>query len=805
MGGPFFGSKPALRFVLLFAAGILLSHELEIARVAAFLVCAFLLLCALLAFLIQRLRQTVDIPIVLLVVSLGVLMYAEDRTALRHQRVESRTIEEPVELNGTVESVPQERHDRWRFVLNADSLKREGGITHRGIRALVFARKRSAKSVPPTQGTRISVAGQLQRFPMRRNPGEFDYGRYLELNEINAVVLSSDDQIRLLQSEVDGGMQTILPRVRTHLSILFREYHRPEVSSFLSGIILAERSGISEEVKQSFVNTGTIHVLAVSGLHVGIVALMFHAFFGLLRLPRHAVTICTMVGLVIYMALTGSPPSVTRATIMACVILFARFFERDVDVYQSLGIAALIILLGETHQLFHVGFQLSFAAVVSIVYLYPKLERLIKLIPAKYEEIKAIDYVLKLFAVSLAAQLGTLPFTAYYFDRVSIVALIANLVVVPIIGLNVMIGFATVIASAASGWLAHCFGAVNDLLVNFVLGFVEQAARLPYAFVETPNLNASFAFVYYLGIVVLFNVQNARYVKQGLVLILLLAIVHVYSGAQRSDRRFLTVTVLDVGQGDAIFLETPQGRRVLIDAGPKSPAFDAGERIIDPFLRRKGIQLIDAILLTHPHSDHIGGAAHILGNVAVMRLVESAAQGHSATYDTLSRIAAGRKIPVEVRSAGTTIDVDSLIRIYVIHPGFGDAPPRNQNDQSLAVRVVYGGTSFLFPGDAEAPSETKMVKRYGTFLGSDVLKAGHHGSKTSTSTAFLENVSPRSVIVSVGKKNRFSHPSPAVIDRLARKGITTLRTDDAGAIIMRSDGFTIERIRWRDSRNQKEF
>jgi len=801
MGGPFFGPRPALRFVLFFVAGILLSNAMEIDVAAGAILCTILLFLSALAYLRSAQSGIGDLLLSLLVVSLGFMLHSGKETAVRSQRVESVRVEELVDVRGVITSVPQKRNERWRFVVACDTLVREDGTIQRGLTLLAFARQKTEREKPYRQGAGVRFPARLQPYPIQRNPGEFDYGRYLELNEIDGLVITDGEKVRRRRGDTSTTVRSIFPRMRSFLGRLFKQYHHEEVSSFLSGIILAERSGISDEVKQSFVNTGTIHVLAVSGLHVGIVALIFHALFGLLRLKRHAVTICTILGLIGYMVLTGAPPSVTRATIMACMILSARFVERRVDIYQSIGMAALIILIADTNQLFHVGFQLSFAAVLSIVYLYPKLERLIKLIPPKFEEIKAVDYILKLFAVSLAAQLGTLPFTAYYFGRVSIVAIVANLFVVPIIGLNVTIGFATALSSFLSSWIAHSFGAVNSLLVSFVLGFVEQAARVPYAYLETPNLHASFAFLYYLGLIVLFNGRNAKLVKSAIALIVVGLSVQVYSEILNPPRPILTISTIDVGQGDAILLETPRGKRILIDAGPSAPGFDSGERVVGPYLRRRGIGELDALLITHPHGDHIGGASHILRKFEVSKLLESQSGGNSSTYSMIREIAAERKVPVEVLRAGSTIAIDSSIRIYVLHPHSQRDASKNQNDMSLVIRVVYGQTSFLFPGDAEAPAEGRMVHRYGTFLSSDVLKTGHHGSITSTSDPFLEMVSPGMAIVSVGRKNKFNHPSRVVIERLAKRGVAILRTDYEGAVILRSDGVHVDRVSWRSSGN----
>ena len=267
-------------------------------------------------------------------------------------------------------------------------------------------------------------------------------------------------------------------------------------ANFMIGLLLGDRTDLSADIKSAFVNTGTIHVLIVAGMRVALVAAIMYTLFGLLRLPEREKSIAAIAGILYYMELTGAAPPVVRASLMAIAILLAKLFQERTNVYNSLGVSAVIILIYDPMQLFDAGFQLSYSAVFAIAYFYPKLTALIKKIPESLEEVKAIDYVLKLLAVSLAAQLGAIPFTAIFFGKVSLISLAANLVVVPLVEVIVIIGFVSVFAGVFSMWASTCFNEVNNLLSWFTLKFVMLANAVPYASIPAATFGFKETFFY---------------------------------------------------------------------------------------------------------------------------------------------------------------------------------------------------------------------------------------------------------------------------------------------------------------------
>jgi len=793
--------KPAVRVAALVIVGILAASSLTLPLWISYTLLLALTFLTCVGFLRSRGSPFVAAGFHAIVFLIGFHLAALQGRTLQSEILVPDGLEEPISMLAVVESEPILKGSHSEVLVQTSTLTRKDTTFNVKRRVLVVVRK--SVGLHRLEGLGVGdeavVHGNLEALPGPRNPGEFDYGRFLALNGVQGIVFVQDTTgLARTSASREFSLSSFMSSAQKGIYHTLDRFHPPEQSSFLKGIVFGYRGDISLDIKQAFIDTGTIHILAVSGSNVLVVALIFHALGSLLRLSKRWATVITILGLLIYMVITGLSPSVIRATIMAGAILLGTLFERKTDVYNSLAAAALVMLLWDPMYIFDVGFQLSFAAVLSIVYFYPKLESLIRKIPERFEEIKAIDYVLKLFAVSLAAQIGTLPFTAYYFGRVSIVSILANLVVVPISGINVVLGFATLAFSSVSTWIAECYAALNGALVSFLLGFVSAASKVPLAYVETSSLSAGIPVIYYLCIGAVFSLNHRRLFVKFVVAFLVAVNLFVFADVFAHRKPALTFTAIDVGQGDALLLEFPNGKMLLVDAGPKSFAYDAGERVVAPFLKRNGIRTLDALVISHGHSDHIGGVRSLLSNVEVKRIVESGALASSKLYRDMAAAAERQEVLVQRVSAGDMLQIDPTTRVFVLHPLAGVDSSHNLNNTSLVLKILYGSTSLLLPGDAETEVEEKVLQRYGALLQSDILKAGHHGSRTSSSEKFLEKVRPAIAAISVGRNNKFHHPSPEVIEQFRKMGVDVRRTDRDGALIWRSDGERFEVVRWKN-------
>ena len=707
---------------------------------------------------------------------------------------------------GRVIDEPKVKDGRTTLLLSILSLQNEFDtvVTEGRAYLSIFADKRSKEKVKEIPyGSVLTFKGMLQEPSAERNPGEFSYKEYLELNNIHALTtVFGYSNIAVSELRQPNWMfeRIIFPSkdfiVRTITTVM-----KGDEANFLIGLLLGDRTDISEEIKNAFMNTGTIHVLAVSGSHVILVVAIIYVLFGLLRFPNRPKIVFTLLVLGYYTFLTGASPSIVRASIMTGIVLIGKFFEQKTDTYNVLGLSAVLMFLYDPKQLFDVGFQLSFSAVFSMVYFYPKLNSLIKNIPEPLEEFKIITPVWQLFAVSLAAQLGTIPFTAYYFGKVSLISLVANLFVVPLVGVIVTIGLTGALLGVVSMWIASVFSEANNLLAWFTLTLVKLAEQVPYAVVNTATFGWKETLLYSMIISWIFNWHDRILQKRILFGLLLFINGMLYFSLLSGTEKKLKVSFLDVGQGDAAVIELPTGETIVVDAGPISATYNAGEKIVAPFLRRRGISTIDALITSHPHADHLGGVPNLMKNFEIGQTIDANQRMNSKLfyeYDVLEQSTA------QVTARAGMVSRYDNVRLYFLHPtvtfldtdssdGYSDI-----NESSVVFKLQYGGISFLFMGDAEIESEEHLVHAYGDFLDSDVLKAGHHGSSTSSTEELVQKVSPDHVVVSVARFNKFKHPSKSVLERFVRNGAAVYRTDQTGAVMFESDGTSVNRIAWRE-------
>jgi competence protein ComEC len=405
---------------------------------------------------------------------------------------------------------------------------------------------------------------------------------------------------------------------------------------------------------------------------------------------------------------------------------------------------------------------------------------------------------MRVCAVSVVATLGTLPMTAASFGRVSVIGILANVLVIPAVGAGVVMGFVSAVAGAFSGWLGEVYGAANWLLLRCTLLLTNVAGNSTVAYVDTLRFFPAHAVPFYALLCLIFHLDRPLVVRVSVLLFLaslnlLLLLPEPIAFAPVGGK--LRLSIIDVGQGDAVLVEAPGGKAVLIDTGPLIRGGDAGERIVVPFLKRRGIVALDLLVLTHSHDDHAGGARAIRQGFPIRRVVASV----SALLPQFALCGAD----TGTICAGTRLEGDFPFHLYILSPAregmVGDtaAGGSAENNRSVVIKLQYGNVSVVLEGDAEAEAERRMVARYGDFLRSTLLKVAHHGSGTSSKEWFLACVSPDEAAVSVGRHNAFGHPSPGVLERFRAIHTELHRTDEEGALLYECDGRALSRLNWR--------
>jgi competence protein ComEC len=685
------------------------------------------------------------------VVAVGGLRGAQ--TPLPPDHVGNLALPQTVRVEGRLAAEPRRwAPDRARLLLETDRVADEPRV------GLIQV---AAYGVLPalTEGQRIAAPLRLSRAAGFRNPGTYDSAARLARDGIYVVATTRADAV----STLDDPEPPWPVRARRESVAAIGRALPPTSAALLAGLLLGDRSDLPRDVDDAFRRAGVYHVLAVSGFNVGILAASVWALCRLLRLPHRPSAVLAIVVVVGFALVVGPEPSVLRAVVMAVLVLVATLLDRDASVTNSLSLAALAILAVRPNDLFDPGFQLSFAATLGIV--VTPLSR---------------GVILGALSVSAAAQLAVLPISLTHFNQLSTIGLVANLGVVPLAAVATVGGLVAVGLSFLSEAVASvAFDAIWPVLLA-LRWIVALAARVPGAVVYLPAPGWPAVMCYVAGLASLLvwrdvGDRDGRRRRVWLLLggaLLAFAIGFATWPLVRPADGRLRLTVLDVGQGDAIVIEMPDGRALVVDAGSGGPMhLDTGERVVAPFLWNRGILRLAGLAVTHTDSDHAGGAG------AIRRLFTIDEEWTALNPPTPRRFGGAglAALPPTVRDDG------------------------RRNEAALVLRIDMGLASFLLTSDIGVPRERELAAS-GAQLDSMVLKVAHHGSRSSTSAEFLHAVNPRLAAISVGARNAYGHPDAGVVARLSEVGAQVYRTDRDGALIFETDGHVLTITRWASGR-----
>ncbi|MBC2713545.1 MAG: DNA internalization-related competence protein ComEC/Rec2 [Desulfosarcina sp.] len=709
------------------------------------------------------------------------------------------------QIHGTVVDQPIVRFGRTRSILDVNTLSREGVSqpAQGRIRMTVMG---EAKLVP---GDRVTFPARIRPFRNFRNPGGFDYRRHMAFKGIHGSawvqaekLQRSGSRTRSLASRLIGGARHRL----TQMIDAAGGKEDTDEKAVLKALVFGDRSGIDDLLRERFNRAGVGHLLAISGLHVGIVATVafgcfrwIFSFFPPLLWQgwgRQWAAAATLVPVLAYGVLSGMSPSTQRAEIMVAVFLAALILGRAHDILNTLSVAALVILALFPPALFSISFQLSFAAVLAIVYGFEKIGVARKKAdsPANQAGGRLISFVL----VSALAIAGTTPVVLFHFNQTSVVGIAANLFLVPLVGfVAVPLGLVSAFAStcfesaAASGfWL-------SIKILHLALMGVDFFSGLSFAAVKTVTPSMLEIILYYLTCWALLNLRKITVAPWVLAAALVMTAGDaLYWSYQRFWHRDLKVTAIDVGQGGSTLMELPGGDVWLYDGGgfSNNRVFDMGQRVVAPVLWRKKIATVDILVLSHPNADHLNGLIYIARHFNVRELWTNGDANTTWGYRELMAVCREKDIVVRRADAGTGKIVIGPVALAVLHPAVGflshpyEIDQEYRNNGSLVIKATFGETAFLLTGDIMARAESTLVPRAGRDLASTVLFAPHHGSRTSSSPDLVAAVRPEVVVISAGAGNRFGFPHVEVTDRYRAAGCRILCTGTHGAISMRSDG-----------------
>jgi len=662
------------------------------------------------------------------------------------------------------------------------------GIDH--FQTWLFQKKKLECEIADT----LAGKGEFQEISSVRNPGEFDFqGFYHRQNLYGWIFPDKHEQI-IISNNAHWHFGRFIHELQQNIRQLFNSYAEGDAGGLLSALILGDKSDVTPDIKDSFAKTGVIHVLAVSGLHVGYVLIILLLIKNMFSLPWGYDRIVVIVGLALFVILTGGKASVIRASIMAGLYILSPVFNRTANIWNIIGGAALAILAFRPMDLFDLGFQLSFLSVASIIYFYEWFEKVLpeNLKVSKISN-KVVQFFWGLFLVSFAAQIGTLPITSHIFGKVPLIALLANVLIVPLIGVLVGIGFFLLFLSWIPG-VGYALGNSAWLISKIITFSTKTFSSFTFS-----TLNMSFSlfnvaqyFMVLIAIVLLFDLVRRKY---GIFILLIVSNIIIWNWSFEEDE--LDVIFLDVGQGDAALVMFPNEKVMLIDAGQRNRYVDYGETVVLPVLKHFSINRLNWVVMSHPHSDHIGGMISVMNEVKIDTIWDSFIPYSSWTYKNIIETAIGKDITIIRPRQGQTLKLSKNVLVEFFAPDSTFAVGvRNVNNASIVFKLTYGKTSVLFTGDLEHVGD-RFLLPYENMLKTDVLKVAHHGSITSTTTALLDFIEPDLAVVSVGWKNKFKHPSSIVMKRLEERYIQIHRTDYEGALWLKTDGEKFTEVSWK--------
>jgi competence protein ComEC len=641
-------------------------------------------------------------------------------------------------------------------------------------------------STPIAPGTRAIVRGRLTSLDGARNPGETSE-RVIETEHgISARIASA----RVITTLGPGGSwRARIARLRSHLhDLLARHLDEPD-ASIVAGELWGERAQLPPDLRQEFQETGTVHVLVTAGLHVGLVAFVVLWLCAWMSLPRAPACGIAILCVWSFAVLSGLGLPALRAVTMVTVALFARACGRSALSWQTLVLAAAVVIATIPGSIHSPSFWLSFCCVAAIFTLAQPLEALLQPLGLPHR-------VQDVLILTLATQLGTWPITAAMFEQWSSYALAANIAVVPCVPLTMLLGAAQLAVSWCDP-IAQLVANLNSWILAWITGAVRLLAALPFASVVMTPAPATLIAAYEVALLCAsWMARRGGLLPATALLATATSFVLWPPHAVRGDLR---ITVLDVGQADSIVIETPGRHAILVDAGGRlergsagndSVAELVGERIVVPFLIRQGIHHLDALIVSHPHGDHVGGCAPVLRRLRVDEIADSGqTYGGHAYHDCLDTAAADH-VPIVYPRVGDAWRTRDGVTLTFIGPSLPFIGGKNAiNDNSVAFILQYRSFRMLFTGDAGVAAEQRFLSE-GIDLHASVLKVGHHGSAYSSSPEFIAAVRPRYAIISVGRHNLFGHPAPLTIATLGRFGATIYRTDQNAATTVVTDGRT---------------
>lgn len=700
-------------------------------------------------------------------------------------------INNEIEVFGVIESKEEQQYGK-KYIVRVESINNKRYVNTK----LMLYTKMKAKELE--YGDYIRLLAEYIKPEDSRNYRGFSYQNYLKQNMIYGTIKPLSE-IQVIEKQKVNAISKITNNIKCNIIEEVNDNLSIDASSVFLGILLGEKSQITDEINSYFREGNMAHILAVSGAHVSYVMLIISILLG--KFNKKFYLICTIIILVFFMILTNFAPSVVRACIMAIIALIAKLIYRKSDVYNNLGISALIILLHNPYTILNIGFQLTYLGTLGIIMLNKNVLHNVGAFIARpcvdkrlYHKInKFKKFIVNSILISLSVQILIAPIILFNFNMLSYNFLISTIIATPIFSGIMLVGIFTLILDPLK---KICFPILQILLDSLI--FISKfIASFPFSKIILSTPKVIWIFSYYIVVLVILFSKNSltlRILKyrekintilKKLVAVIL-AICIIFEFVQFFNNRDLRIFFIDVGQGDSTLIITPKNKVILIDGGGSlDKNYDVGKSVLVPYLLDREISKIDYIIVSHFDNDHVGGLMYVLKTLKVKNILISKQSEDSKEYKEFMELAKKERIKIIIVKQGDSIKIEKDITFNILYPAskleFDDL-----NNNSIVTKMIYKDFSILFTGDIEMEAEDKILKKYNQdTLKSTVLKVAHHGSKTSTTEEFINSVNPKITLIGVGKNNNFGHPNEEVLDRIENSGAKIYRTDEAGEISLK--------------------
>ena len=670
------------------------------------------------------------------------------------------------------------------------------------------------KDIELEYGDKILIKGEFVEPSEARNYGGFDYKEYLKSIKIHGTIKA--DSIEILAKNSNNPIFTFANNINLKIKENINKLIPEKYSAIFTGLILGDTSKVEEEVNDDFKIANISHVLAISGMHITYIVIGIEL---LLKkgIGKRKTRIITIIILVMYMFITGFTPSVVRASIMGIIMLISKLIHRKNDIWTSISLSLLILLIYNPFLILNVGLQLSYLGTIGIVCFNKNVYNFLRKLKIQNKKIRYrinrkfilfMDKIKEMLSVTLSAQIVILPILLFNFNILGIYFFISNILVSTIIGPIIIVGFVCILISFISIEIAKILSIFMSVGIQILIS-ISEISHLPFSKIYIPTPKVWQIVIYYICVIVInkiyisFNLkepdftsirirnlvallkfkfgQNRKKVLK--VLIVFVSLLFILNTIPQK----LKIHFVDVGQGDCTFITTPQNKTILIDGGGSmSEEYDVGESTLLPYILDRGYTKLDYVFISHFDQDHVGGILTILEELRVGQVYISKQEQESENYQKFLKIVKDRKIKVKVLKQGDCLKIEKNLYIDILWPIEEQIQENVLNNNAMVMKLRYGKFSMLFTGDIEAIAEEKILDFYKekgeSILKSDVLKVAHHGSKTSTTQSFFEKVNPKICLIGVGKNNMFGHPTAEVLERI--NGTKVYRTDENGEIIL---------------------